>query len=395
MSNPATWPNLPKRVKSRFISVNGLRMHILEAHLDDGNTKAPLVLLLHGFPELAYSWRKVIGPLADAAFHVVAPDLRAVGRTTSTGNPEGHNVEYSDSLEPFRMTNMVKDIVALCYALGYDSVAAVVGHDFGSAVAAYCALIRPDLFKSVVLMSAPFPGAPQIKSEPLLPTVGGVDATWQKVTDGLREKNPPKKHYMVYYSTPEAAQDMDQPPSGLQAFFRGYYHVKSADWKGNSEPPPHALPTNDVVDAMAASLPHYYVMPLEATMPTAVDSLGPSLGETEWLTDAELAVYVEEYGRTGFQGGLNWYRNRTGTGRQDDVALFFGKHIEVPAMFLSGALDWGIYQAPGATEAMRRKVCPKMGEDDFVLIEGASHWVQQEKGAEVAQELLRFLKKVL
>ncbi|KAF7319117.1 Epoxide hydrolase hydrolase [Mycena chlorophos] len=363
MSDPATWPNLPERVKSRFLPVNGLRMHILEARPEDNSTHAPLVLLLHGFPELAYCWRKILGPLADAGCHVVAPDQRGYGRTT---NESGKNVEYADSLEPFRMTNLVKDVIGLVYALGYDSVAAVVGHDFGSPVAAYCALIRPDLFKSVVLMSAPFTGAPRIRPEPLL--VGAsLDPTWQMISVALAQLDPPKKHYMVYHSTPEAAQDLSNPPNGLQSSLRAYYHVKSGDWKGNSEPRPH---------------------PLEA------EGLGPSQEAPDWLTDAELAVYIEEFKRTGYQGALNWYRIKTGAGGEDDLALFSGKRIEIPAMFISGSLDWGTYQSPGATEIMRRRTCSKMDDEDFVLIEGVGHWVQQEKSAEVVKELLRFLGKV-
>nr|GAT59272.1 epoxide hydrolase hydrolase [Mycena chlorophos] len=367
-------------------------MHILEALPEDNSTNAPLVLLLHGFPELAYCWRKILGPLANAGCHVVAPDQRGYGRTT---NESGKNVEYADSLEPFRMTNLVKDVIGLVYGLGYDSVAAVVGHDFGSPVAAYCALIRPDLFKSVVLMSAPFTGAPRIRPEPLLPGAT-LDPTWQMLSAALAQLDPPRKHYMVYHSTPEAAQDLSNPPNGLQASLRAYYHVKSGDWQGNSEPCPHPLeaegPTG-VVRALA-SLPHYYVMPLEASGSVAVQGLAPSQEAPDWLTDAELVVYIEEFKRTGYQGALNWYRIKTGAGGEDDLALFSGKRIEIPAMFISGSLDWGTYQSPGATEIMRRRTCSKMDDEDFVLIEGAGHWVQQENSAEVVKELLRFLSKV-
>src|SRR6478609_3144913 len=146
---------LPAGIRSRFVNdINGLTMHMLEAGYEGKNR--PCVLLLHGFPELAYSWRKVMLPLAEAGFHVVAPDQRGYGRTT------GWDPRYDGDLASFRFLNLVRDALGLVSALGIRSVAAVVGHDFGSSVAAWCALVRPDVFSSVVLMSAPFAGPPAI-----------------------------------------------------------------------------------------------------------------------------------------------------------------------------------------------------------------------------------------
>jgi len=122
---------LPRGVRSRFVrDVNGLTMHILEAGFEAARNR-PCVLLLHGFPELAYSWRKIMLPLAAAGFHVVAPDQRGFGRTT------GWDGSYDGDLAPFRMLNLARDTLGLVSALGYRSVAAVVGHDFGSTVAAW------------------------------------------------------------------------------------------------------------------------------------------------------------------------------------------------------------------------------------------------------------------
>src|SRR5256714_11618130 len=135
----------PDGVRARFVDgVNGLRLHILEAGFETPGR--PLVLLLHGFPELAYSWRNIIMPLAEAGFHVVAPDQRGYGRTT------GWDPDYDGDLASFRLTNLVRDALGLVSAFGYRSVDAVIGHDFGSSVAAWCALIRPDVFRSVVMM---------------------------------------------------------------------------------------------------------------------------------------------------------------------------------------------------------------------------------------------------
>src|SRR6266545_3198781 len=135
---------LPAGIRSRFVDdVNGLRIHILEAGYEVAGR--PLVLMLHGFPKLAYSWRKVMPTLAEAGYYVVAPDQRGYGRTT------GWSAHYDDDLRPFRLLNAVRDALGLVAALGYRSVAAVVGHDFGASVAAWCALVRPELFRSVAL----------------------------------------------------------------------------------------------------------------------------------------------------------------------------------------------------------------------------------------------------
>ena len=124
--------------------------------LEAGTPGRPCLLLLHGFPEIAYSWRNVMPALADAGYYVIAPDLRGYGRTS------GWIADYDADLSPWRPTNLARDAVGLIYALGYRSVAAVIGHDFGSPVAAWATLIRPDIFSSVVLMSAPFGGAPTV-----------------------------------------------------------------------------------------------------------------------------------------------------------------------------------------------------------------------------------------
>ena len=148
---------LPNGVVSKTLRVRDLDTHILQA----GNQSSPLILLLHGFPELAFSWRRILLPLAEAGYFVVAPDQRGSGRTQSVSGTK-KQVSYEDDISPYGILNWTQDIVALVYALGYTSVAAVVGHDFGSVVAGYCALIRPDLFKSVVCMSAPFVGPPDL-----------------------------------------------------------------------------------------------------------------------------------------------------------------------------------------------------------------------------------------
>src|SRR5712671_6858071 len=146
---------LPAGIRSRYVSnINGLSFHVLEAGYE--TTGRPCVLLLHGYPELAYAWRKVMLPLASAGFHVLAPDMRGYGRTT------GWDDDYDSDVFAFRHTNLVRDALGLVSAFGYRSIAAVVGRDAGSPVAAYCAVIRPDVFRSVVMMTSPFAGPPAL-----------------------------------------------------------------------------------------------------------------------------------------------------------------------------------------------------------------------------------------
>ncbi len=157
---------LPAGIRSRQLAgVNGLAMHVLEAGFDD--PARPLLLLLHGFPELAYSWRRVMPALAAAGYHVVAPDQRGYGRTT------GWTADYDDAadLDAVHLFNLVRDQLALLHALGRPHAHAVIGHDFGSPVAAWCALVRPDAFRAVVLMSAPFAGPPSWQGHSLGPEV--------------------------------------------------------------------------------------------------------------------------------------------------------------------------------------------------------------------------------
>jgi pimeloyl-ACP methyl ester carboxylesterase len=364
---------LPSGIRSRFLDgINGLRVHVLEAGFETAGR--PCVLLLHGFPELAYSWRKVMPALAAAGFHVVAPDQRGYGRTT------GWDGDYDGDLASFRLLNLVRDTLTLVAALGYRA-AAVVGHDFGAAVAAGCALIRPDVFRSVTLMSAPFAGAP--------PWLGTEEKTsGEDVHAALARLPRPRKHYQWYYSTRPANGDMWRCPQGVHAFLRGYFHFKSADSSGNK---PFRLASWSAGEL--AKMPTYYIMDLAQDMAATVAPEMPSPGEIaacRWLTEDELSVYSREYERNGFQGGLQWYRCRT-QGVNADLGVFAGRTIDVPAMFIAGRSDWGIYQSPGAIERMQESACTRML--GCHLLAGAGHWVQQEQPERVSELLIEFLRE--
>lgn len=372
---------LPAGIRSRLLpGLNGLTVHVLEAGFEPADR--PLVMLLHGFPELAYSWRKIMLPLAQAGFHVVAADQRGHGRTT------GWDPSYDGSTHPFGFLNVVTDTLALAATLGRKQVACVVGHDAGSPAAAWCALIRPDVFRSVVMMSAPFAGPPALPCNaggaPTLSPAQSDDALDAQLAALPR----PRKFYQRWYRTREANDDMLHAPQGLRAFLRAYYHSKSADWKDNT---PHPLKSRSAEDL--AQLPTYYIMDRDKGMAATVAPEMPSEDQIKscaWLTDAELDVYVTEYARTGFQGGLQGYRRYTDAGCVGDLRPFAGRTIDVPACFISGKSDWGVYQTPGAVEAMRNRACANM--TDFHLVEGAGHWVQQEQPEEVARLLRAFIR---
>jgi pimeloyl-ACP methyl ester carboxylesterase len=342
------------------------------------------VLLLHSFPELAFSWRKVMGPLAAAGFHVLAPDLRGYGRTT------GWDDRYDTDLRSFGLLNYVRDALGLVSAFGYHSVAAVVGHDFGSVVAPWCSIVRPDVFRSVVLMSAPFAGAPALPFNTAHATDSNKSETrsGESLDDALTKLTPPRKQYRTYYSTREANFDMMHAPQGLRAFLRAYYHMKSADWTPNKPFHLSAMTAGEF-----AKLPTYYVMELNKNMPDTVAPAMPSASEIaacRWLPDSELSVYVGEYERTGFQGGLNGYRVRLTTAHNAELQLFSNRTVDVPSMFVGGKSDWGVYQTPGAFESMQKAACTQM--ESVHLIDGAGHWVQQEQSEALSQLLLQFLR---
>jgi pimeloyl-ACP methyl ester carboxylesterase len=370
-------------IRSRFVNNNNdLKVHVLEAGFETKDR--PLVILLHGHPELAYSWRKQLIPLAEQGYHVIAPDLRGSGRTT--GWEEGFDCD----LENFTLYNNARDIIGLAYALGYKSVAAVVGHDFGSPLAALCTLIRPDIFTSLIIMSTPWPGSPQFpfNTANLTDDEKQYDPTLTKsMEDQLASLSPPRKHYQMYFSSKEANDEIMNAPQGIHDFMRAYNHAKSGDWLENS---PHPLQAKSLEEF--AKIPTYYVMDFNKTMPEQVMDYMPSKEEIaacEWLPDNELQVFSNEFERTQFQGTMNSYRCATNPKFFDAIKAYTGKNIEVPVTFIAGAKDWGPYQSYGNFEAMKATL-PIL---DIHFVEGAGHWVQQEKPEQVNKIMIDFLAK--
>lgn len=385
MTKPQDLPPLPlpQGISENYIHCpsTNLTFHILEAGSTPERNR-PLILLVHGFPEIAFSWKKVMPALADAGYYVVAYDQRGYGRTTGWDTSSYSDVDMSQ----FSQTTIVKDAVALVYALGYTQVKCIVGHDFGSVTASKCALMRPDLFTSLVMMSHPFK-APAALPFNTLHSPSSTPTTPIDIQSDLAKLDPPRKHYKWYNSTPSAAHDWSSAPQGLHAFLRGYFHVKSADWEQNQ---PYALERWSAHEL--AKMPEYYIMPLHKSMPDTIADMMTTQDAsktTSWLSDTDLAVYTQEWSRTGFQGGLNHYRTSTNPTHLKDVELFAGRKIECPAVFISGERDWGNFQEPGALEGFGVSCRDFRG---VRLVDGAGHWVQQEQSGRVAEEVLGFLE---
>lgn len=392
---------LPSVIRQRYIDLTteptcGLNIFILEA----GDPTKPLILLFHGYPELAYTWRKVLIPLASHGYHVVAPDSRGYGRTTGWDTSSYAHTNLSQ----FTQMQLVLDNIALMRALGHESAALVVGHDFGATAASGCALTRPDLFKAAVFISHVPTGSVK------LPTLGydGTDANLSATNEehqpksgaprdpdihtSLARRERPLKHYQWYNSTPKAAKDWQEPRQGLRTFLRGYLHLKSHVWNRNNTN--MGTLTGWTADQLAR-MPGYYIMPLDATMPQVVenDMQDEDISLTEaFVSDTDLDVYVQEFSRTGFQGMLNWYRSSTDPRNVNmQMAVFAGHKFQVPVTYIGGFTDWGNYQRPGALESLENGITATDYRGTRIL-DGAGHWPQVEVPDELCDVIVNFLK---
>lgn len=316
------------QVTRRDIAANGITLHIVE------QGQGPLVLLCHGWPELAYSWRHQMAPLAAAGYRVVAPDMRGYGGSSAP-----------PAIDAYAITDLVGDMVALVAALG-EARAAIVGHDWGAMVAWSCALMRPDLFQAVAALSVPFrarhPTSPPLE---LLRADGRDNFYW---------------FYFNREGVPEAEFERDIPAAMRRVLVYG-----SGDAPAGRALGLMVAPGGGFLDGSDDP----------ATLPA-------------WLSAADIEVYAAAFGKSGFRGGFNWYRNLDRNWVL--TAPFQGAKVQPPALFVAGTRDGVI------ASKMGRKHLEQM--DDHVprlraklLIEGAGHWIQQERPAEVNAALLRFL----
>lgn len=322
-------------IRHRQITVGDLSMHVAEAG------EGPLVLLCHGFPECWFSWRHQLVALAEAGFHAVAPDMRGYGRTDAPADVEAYTIMH-----------LVGDMVGLVDALG-EKQAVVVGHDWGSVVAWNAALLRPDRFRAVVGMSVPF--FPRL---PVRPT------TMMKAMAGERF------FYILYFQEPGRAEAELDPRA--REMMRGMLYTASG-----------AIDREHLRRMMG--------LPKTAKF---LDGIVQPESLPAWLGEADLDVYVAEFERTGFRGGLNWYRNFDRN--WELLAPFADLRVRVPALFIGGSRD-AVVTGPELTgESPAVQMLGSFCDDlrGKVLLEGAGHWNQQEDAAGTNAALLDFLRSL-
>ena len=314
-------------LQHRFVETNGIRMHIAEAG------SGPLVLLLHGFPESWYSWRHQFAPLAEAGFHVVAPDQRGYGQT-----------DRPEAIEAYSVFDLVGDVVGLIGALGEHS-AVVVGHDWGAPVAWATALFRPDLVRGVVSLSVPFRPRGKNGTPPLT-------ALRAALGEGF---------YQIYFQQPGVAE------ADLAADVERTMRLVLWGASGNNPTVPDMI--------VKPGQGFFGDVPVPDKLP-------------DWLTESDLEFYSREFARTGFAGGLNWYRNIDRNWRLQ--APWQGAQVTVPALMVLGDRDV-VYHFPGGRDSVAnlKMHVPKLTRT--LILEGCGHWTQQERPAEVNQALLEFL----
>jgi pimeloyl-ACP methyl ester carboxylesterase len=312
-------------ISHRTIETNGIRMHVAEAG------EGPAVLLCHGFPEAWHSWRHQLEVLAAAGYRAIAPDMRGYGGT-----------EAPASVADYTLLHLVGDMVGLLDALAIPQ-AVIAGHDWGAPVAWNAALLRPDRFRAVAGLSVPY--APRGPASPF---------------DLLRRAGR-HRFYQLYFQAPGVADnELRRDPA---ATLRRTFFTLSGDVPEAQRWNPD-LPEGGFLASLAE--------------PAALPA---------WLPEAEFALYVDTFRRTGFRGGLNWYRNIERNWAL--MAPFAGARVQVPGLFVAGRRDPVLGWAGRAVEALPQTVPGLRGT---VLIETAGHWVQQEAAAEVNAALLEFLK---
>ena len=376
---------LPAGVRPRLVpNVNGLTVNLIEA----GTQGRPLVLLLHGFPNLGYSWRKVMPALADAGYYVIAPDCRGYGRTV------GWDKSWDADPTPFLTLNMVRDQIATVYALGYRQAEMVVGHDQGQLIATYAAIVRPDMFLRLTTVSSAG-GAPP--SFPFAGTERNPAYTDAELDAEFAKLHPPRRDYQVYWASKQADEDMKHVAQGMSDFFRAFYYMKGGEFPANQNLTPlRPMQTAREAAEENARMPEYYVMRRDRGMPATMAAYMPSkeyIANCKWLRQAECDVYGQEYAASGWTGALHNYRHRRSSGfpaNRAEQLTFSGRTIDVPAQFIAGIQDWGANRIAGGALGAGRSGYTKF--KGVQLVDRAGHWPQEEQPEIVSGQLLRFLK---
>jgi pimeloyl-ACP methyl ester carboxylesterase len=316
-------------IEHRTIETNGIRMHVAEAGPADG----PLVVLCHGWPELWYSWRHQMPPLAAAGYRVVAPDQRGYGDT-----------DAPEPIDAYSIVQLVGDIVGLVGALGRTE-AAVVGHDWGAPVAWSCGLLRPDVFTAVGLLSVPY--APRPHHPPM---------------ERARVLTAGRNFYQLYFQEPGRVEE--ELEEDVRASLARVYFAASGEAGARAG-------ADFLFDADQRF----------------VDAL-PQAGAMPWLSAADLDVFERAYRKSGFRGPINWYRN---IDRNWALTPFLdGARLRQPSLFVAGERDLVIAMMPDAYAALETYA---PGLTRKVLLPEAGHWIQQERPDDVNGCLVEFLKQ--
>jgi pimeloyl-ACP methyl ester carboxylesterase len=323
-------------ITHRTVEANGISIHLAEAG------SGPVVLLCHGFPESWYSWRHQLKALAEVGYHAVAPDMRGYGRT---GKPQ--------QIDQYTLFHLVGDMVGVLDALDAPQ-AIVVGHDWGAPVAWHCALSRPDRFHGVAGLSGPF--RPRGSKRPT----------------SIMPQTETSLFYQLYFQEPGLAEaEFERNPRDTmrRSLYSGSGDIPREIDNTMGENEPGMVPRTGGFLTRTTD---------PATLPT-------------WLTEADIDVFAEEFARTGFRGGLNWYRNIDRN--WELLAPYDGAKVTVPALYIAGDRDV-VIKFPRMDQLIGnlRLFVPNLTKT--ILLPGCGHWTQQERAHEVNAALIEFLREV-
>jgi pimeloyl-ACP methyl ester carboxylesterase len=320
----------------RSVETNGIRMHIAEAGA------GPLVVLCHGFPESWYSWRHQLAALAEAGFHAVAPDMRGYGRTDAPA-----------AIAEYTLLHLVGDLVGLLDALGAPS-AIVAGHDWGAPVAWHAALLRPDRFRAVIGLSVPFRPRGSARPTTMMP------------------RTDTEVFYQLYFQEPGVAEaELERDPRDT---------IRRLAWWGSGAP--RSAPIVPGAGGDIAMVPRAGGFLSGRAAPATLPA---------WISESDIDVYAGEFARTGFRGGLNWYRNIDRN--WELLAPWSGAKVSVPALYVTGDRDLVLaFRGMDQLLPALKQFVPDLRQT--LVLPGCGHWTQQERPAEVNTAMLRFLEQL-
>jgi pimeloyl-ACP methyl ester carboxylesterase len=322
-------------LRHRFVEANGIRIHIAE------QGEGPVIVLCHGFPETWYSWRRQLPALAAAGFRAVAPDMRGYAET-----------ESPIAIDQYTLLHLVGDMVGLLDALNIEK-AVIAGHDWGAPVAWHAALLRPDRFRGVVDLSVPFIPRGQVYTSENLPQT--EDAIF----------------YQDYFQTPGVAEA--ELERNIRSTVRILLYSLSAD-----VPRPGTTPGGGSAGMISRKAGFFSNMIDPLSLP-------------HWISETEANVYVEQFSRSGYRGGLNWYRNISRN--RQLLAAFDGLKIAVPALYIVGESDVVLaFPDMDRLIAGLSETVPLLKQT--IVVPACGHWTQQERPEEVNSAIIEFLKSV-